>query len=258
MAAHLFGDDFDPSTSFEFVARRPLLYEAACMAVRLDPFVRAEKDCRFAQPALVALLIARWADLDDGSPSTILVGEGVGEIAALAAGGALSFSDAIWLAAVRGRLMSRLAAESSLGSLVLRAVTFRTAQQLARSHDLRIVRDCAPEEVVLMGRRELIDAAQRTASRLELDAVLAPPERVFPTPDFAGARREWRAAVDAVDVWPLQRPVLSCTSVTLIIHPRSSVVEGLTGAIRMRQSRVALERLGVGRVTPVATSPVCA
>jgi len=253
MTGYLFADSVEPSSGFEVVAaRRPLLYEAACLAVGVNPFVRTERDCRFMQPALVALLLACWADTDDGLRSTLLVGEGAGEIAALAAGGAISCNDAIWLAAVRGRLMSGVALASRLASLALREVTFRTARQVARSHDLSIVRDCAPEEVVLTGRRELIDAAERTASKLDVEAVRPPPQRVFPAADFASARREWRAALDTVELHLLRRPVLSCTSVASVRNPRRSLSEGLTSAIRMRQSRVVLRRIGVNRLEVIA------
>jgi [acyl-carrier-protein] S-malonyltransferase len=255
VTGYLFGDELDPVARFELVARRPLLYDAGCFAVGVNPFMRVDKDCRFTQPALVALLLAQWAETDDGLASTIVVGEGAGEIAALAVAGALSPYDAIWLAAVRGRLMSRVVSGSRLVSLALRDVTIRTARQVATSHDLRVARDAAPEEVVVTGRRELVDVAQRSARKLGIDAFALPAYRVFPSADFAAVRREWRAALHAVEMQPPKRPVLSCTTVGPVVSPRASLSESLTAAIRVRQSRTLLRRLGVGRLDVIPTVP---
>jgi acyl transferase domain-containing protein len=248
MTAYLFPGDLEPSARFEVLAKRPLLYDAACFAVGVDPFVRAEKDCRFAQPALVALSLAQWAEIDDGSPSTILLGEGPGEIAALAAAGAISSYDAIWLAAVRGRVMSRLAATMTLAAVALHDVTIHAARRLARSHAVRVARDAAPDEVVLTGHAVLVDAAARTARRGGICARALPAQRVFPSPDFGSLRREWRAALSAVDLRPPRQPVLSCTAVVPILNPRAVLGESLTGSVRIRQSRGALSRSGVRRL----------
>ena len=145
MTCYLFGEAAEPiAARLDGNACGPALYDAACAAVGVDPFVRAPQDCRFLQPALVALVLARWKQTDDQMPSTVIAGEGVGELAALAAAGAMSNADAIWLAAVRGRLMSRVTAERGLAALVIRNVGVRVARQLARSHDLRMARDDAP------------------------------------------------------------------------------------------------------------------
>jgi acyl transferase domain-containing protein len=257
VTGYLFADDLDPSSGFDLVASTPLLYEAGCMAVGVDPFVRAGNDCRFTQPALVALLLARWANTDERRPSTILVGEGAGEIAALAAAGSLPWHDAVWLAAVRGRLMSRVAAEAGLASIALHETTVRAARQLALSHDLTIARDFAPEEVALTGRSSLIEVARRSARRLGIASASVPRQRVLPGPGFAAVQQHWRAALSAIDLQRPRRPVMSCTTVSPVINPRASLVEGLTSAIRARQARAALERAGVRQLNEIqATLPV--
>jgi acyl transferase domain-containing protein len=257
MTGYLFADHLDPASGFELVASTPLLYEAGCIAVGVDPFIRACNDCRFTQPALVALLLARWTNTDDGLPSTILVGEGAGEIAALAAAGSLPWHDAVWLAAVRGRLMSRVVAEAGLASLALPGTTVRVARELALSHDLTIARDCAPEEVALTGRSSLIEVARRSARKLGITSSSLPRQRVLPGPGFAAVQQHWRAALHAIDLQPPRRPVMSCTTVSPIINPRASLVEGLTSAIRARQSRAALQRVGVRQLSAIQ-APVTA
>jgi acyl transferase domain-containing protein len=256
MTGYLFGDQLDPSSRFELVAAAPLLYEAGCIAVGVDPFVRAGNDCRFTQPALVALLLARWADTVDGLPSTILVGEGAGEIAALAAAGSMPWHDAVWLAAVRGRLMSRVVAETGHAGIALHGVTIRAARQFALSHELTIAHDCAPDEVVLTGRRVLVEVAQRSAHRLAIESACLLPQRVLPSSCFAAVQPQWRVALNAIDLQPPRRPVMSCTTVSPIVNPRASLTEGLTNAIRTRQSRAALERLGVRRLEVIETACV--
>lgn len=72
------------------------------------------------QPALVAVCLAVTARLfQAGVRPDVVAGHSVGEVPALAAAGAMSFEEAIGMAAVRGRLMAREAASNPGGMLAL-------------------------------------------------------------------------------------------------------------------------------------------
>jgi [acyl-carrier-protein] S-malonyltransferase len=255
VTAYLFPGFLDASWSrHELASARPDLYEAACSATGTDPFTRASEDAQFEQPALVALLLARWDSVRDDAPATACLGSSAGELAALAAAGALSSADAVWLAAVRGRLMSAVAAELPLAALALRDTTLFCGRQLATSHELTIASDSAPEEIVLAGRRVLVEAAACSARRLGMRAVLVPAHRAVPSPYFGSARGDWCAALHAAEIRPPRLPVFSCTTVRPVIDVRATLAEGLTAAARIRQTRRALERLGVCRLVSVGAA----
>jgi [acyl-carrier-protein] S-malonyltransferase len=250
--AYLFPGRLDTAWApTDFATQRPDLYEIACTATGADPFLRAFEDLRFSEPVLVALALARWGDGRDGSAGGVFVGCSTGELAALAVGGALSDADAIWLAAVRGRLASEVGASVRLVAVALRETTAHQARQLAASHDLSLATDNAPHELILIGRQALVAAASRTARQLGVAAAPVPPHRALPAPELATARREWRAALEAAEMRQPRFPVFSCTTVNWVIDPRSVVAEGLTACVRQRQARAALARLGVRHVVDV-------
>jgi hypothetical protein len=104
--------------------------------------------------------------------------------------------------------------------------------------------------------RELVEAVQGTARDLEMDAVVLPAHRAFPSAELAAVRRGWRGAVHAVEIQRPRLPVLSCTTVAPVVIPRVSLAERLTAAIRVRQSQAALGRVGVRRMHVIPTGPL--
>jgi acyl transferase domain-containing protein len=252
VTAYLFPGFLDAKWSLNgFAAERPDLCEAACAATGSDPFARACEDARFEQPALVALLLARWDRIREDEPGIAFLGHSAGEIAALAAAGALSFVDAVWLAAVRGRLMSAVASRFPIGALALHDTTLISARRLAAAHDLTIASESAPEEILLAGRRILVEVAACSARRLGMQAEVVPRYRAVPMREFGSARGEWLAALNAAEIRPPKFPVFCCTAIRPVIDARSTLADGLTAPARVRQTRRALERLGVRRLVRV-------
>jgi acyl transferase domain-containing protein len=252
MTGFLFPGRLDEACALDEIEHaRPDLHAATCAVVKTDPFPRAREDTRFEQPVLVAVTLAKWARADERVDASLLVGEGTGEIAALAAADALSADDAIWLAAERGRLMSDATARLQLAAIALREVSLRSIRQLAAAHELSIASDNAPAEVVLVGRRTLIDAALITTRRLGLQATRVPASHATSSPHFASTRREWRKALGAVELRTPQRPVLSCATLRMITDPRTALAESLTSPTRTRQARRVLDLFGVRKLVPI-------
>jgi [acyl-carrier-protein] S-malonyltransferase len=105
-----------------------------------------------------------------GVEPTAVAGHSVGEIAALAAAGAVSAKSAIELAAVRGRLMAREAGLHSGGMLALQEATDQTVDAAlavgAEHGDIGLAAVNAPDQWVLSGEFRSLDAvAARFPSR---------------------------------------------------------------------------------------------
>jgi hypothetical protein len=87
---------------------------------------------------------------------------------------------------------------------------------------------------------------------LGVEAAPVPPVRAIPSPEFASVRREWRVALESVEMRLPRLPVFSCTALHMVIDPRTTLAESLTASIRVRQARSVLERLGVRRLISIA------
>ena len=138
--------------------------------------------------------------------------------------------------------MRQATARLGLAALALRDISLRAGRQLATAHELSIARDNAPEEVILVGRRTLIDAAAGTARRLGVEAAAVPAVRAIPSPEFASVRREWRAALGGVEMRLPRLPVFSCTALHMVIDPRTTL-GGRSAGLSRRYSRRVRRRL---------------
>jgi [acyl-carrier-protein] S-malonyltransferase len=253
MTAYLFPSRLSQSCDrVELSSLRPDLLEAACAVTRSDnPFARAHEDPRFEQPVLTALSLARWSTIEDRSPRAAFLGHATGDVAALAAAGAISEVDAVWLAAVRGRMLSEVAAKTDHAALILRSATLRDARQLAIAHRLRIASDDAPGEVVLVGPRALVDAAFLTARKVGIRVVKIPRAGALPCPELACAKNAWRAALWAAEIGTPKTLVVSCVTARPIVDTRLALTESLTASVRFRQALLAVRAFGVHRFVGV-------
>src|SRR4051794_9975499 len=141
----------------ELVERlRPDLLELAPSAVGEDPFERVDEGTRWAQPAIFCAALAGWEELKHELHPDVLAGHSLGEVTALAAAGALSDADALRLVAARGRLMQEAGGEG--GMLAVRAPA-SDARETAARHGLAVANDNSPEQVVLSGPENGLEAA---------------------------------------------------------------------------------------------------
>lgn len=188
--------------------------------VRLGTTADAEeiKDTSVTQPLVVALTLLateglRQADGDNAAASDVLpgspaAGHSVGEIAAAAIAGALSYDDAVSLAAVRGQEMAAACAQEPTGmSAVLGG---DESEVLARLESLGL------EPANRNGAGQIV-AAGRTAALEQLAE--NPPEgsRIRPLPVagafhtsfMAPAREALERHADKISVGAAERPLLS-------------------------------------------------
>ncbi|WP_159399661.1 type I polyketide synthase [Streptomyces alboflavus] len=199
---------------------------------------------RYCQPALVALEIALaelWQSL--GVRPTAVLGHSVGAYAAACVSGALSFEDALTLAATRGRLMGEQPGDGAMISCVGDAGTVREVASPYAS--LAVAAVNTPTHLVLSGDRQEIGRAR---AELVERAVVVKPLAVsgaFHSPLMAGAAEPLRAAARSVRfAEPVVTWVSDATGEPVGRIDADALVDHLLGTVRFADGLTALRRLG--------------
>ncbi|MGE4428459.1 MAG: ACP S-malonyltransferase [Solirubrobacteraceae bacterium] len=236
---------------------RPDLFDAVVEAVGEDPFPRVAESTRFAQPAIVAASLARHSALAPLGADAVF-GHSLGEIVALAIGGAIDEVGALRLAAARGAAMAD-ADPDRLGSMAaLRKGGIDAARELADAHGLVVACDNAPGQVILAGAITGLDAAADAAkaagNRLRrLDVAGA-----FHSPLMEPAIAGLQAAIDATTFAAPHTPVWSAVTAAPAEDPRRHLIDGLTNPVLFRPGLLALHAAGLRRFVDVGPGDVVA
>jgi [acyl-carrier-protein] S-malonyltransferase len=165
---------------------------------------------RFTQPALlthqIACLSAFQSLVGDFEP-ILAAGHSLGEYSALVSAGALSFEDGISLVAERGRLMSEL----GRGSMLATTLGLGDAQELADKHFCGIGGCNLPEQTVIAGRYEDLQALSEDlkASFKGKRAIPLNTEGAFHTYLMVSAAEQFRLVLNQVEFEAMSFPVLS-------------------------------------------------
>ncbi|MGW0435007.1 MupA/Atu3671 family FMN-dependent luciferase-like monooxygenase [Micromonospora sp. NPDC003197] len=161
-----------------------------------------------SQPALVALGIGLhrlWHTW--GVRPAYLLGHSVGELAALAAAGALSAVDAIRLASHRGRLMRDGMAP---GAMLAVAADRSTLDRLLDAvPDLELAAVNSPTRYVVAGAPETVAAALRQVDLLGATSRRLAVTRAFHTSAVKKVLTEFRELVAEIDIRPIESPFIS-------------------------------------------------
>src|SRR5882724_6242656 len=94
------------------------LFERGLELLGADPFARLDDGTRTQQPALLLCSLAAW-DAAGRPPAIATAGHSLGEYAALVAGGALDFDDAVVLVDERAAAMAHAAATTEGGMVAV-------------------------------------------------------------------------------------------------------------------------------------------
>lgn len=133
------------------------LLPQAVMSVMRDGPQEALNDTRNAQPALVCAEMAAVACLEEvGIVPDVCAGHSLGEISALVAAGALTFSDALPLVCERARLMSENVPEGGMAA-VLGLAPETIADAL--SDDAQIANYNGPGQTIISGTTRALETA---------------------------------------------------------------------------------------------------
>jgi [acyl-carrier-protein] S-malonyltransferase len=225
---------------------RPDLLELACEEIAPELFERADEGTAFAQPAIYCAALAGWEQLRVDVEPAAMAGHSLGEITALAAAGALSAEDGLRLVAARGRFMQEAAEETGDGGMLAVRVRERAAvEQVAEETGLAVANDNAPDQLVLSGARERLDAAEALLAERRIRAKRLPVAGAFHSPLMAPAVPRLRAVVDEIELAEPAVPVLSCvTAEPFGDDARERLVQALTSPVRWTDVLRALRDRG--------------
>ncbi len=233
---------------------RPDLHELAREVLGTDPFERIGEGTHFAQPAIYCASLAGWS-LVDPADVTCMAGHSLGEFSALVAAGVMSELDGLRLVALRGRLMHE--AEENGGMMAVGAPV-AVAAELAERFGLTVANDNAPEQVVLSGDGDAVDAAVEQGKADGLRATRLRVTGAFHSPSMRRCAPELSAALAGVELSEPSVTVYSCVSAEPFADVRRQLVEGLTSPVRWRETVLAMQAAGETRFLEVGPGKVLA
>lgn len=168
------------------------------------------------QPALYVHSVAAWmtfTQLTTLRPASV-AGHSLGELSALTASGALSFSDGLRLVRTRGELMKRAGELNPGGMAAILGVDIPTldrvcAEASTADEIVQVANDNCPGQVVISGHKPALE-------RAIVGAKTAGAKRALPlavsiaahSPLMDSIQSEWNAAVDACAMQDAEIPVV--------------------------------------------------
>jgi [acyl-carrier-protein] S-malonyltransferase len=169
------------------------------------------------QPALYLHSIAAWRAFTiqdrDFKPATV-AGHSLGELSALTAAGALSFSDGLRLVRRRGELMKRAGELNPGGMAAILGVDIPTLDKVcveASTADevVQVANDNCPGQVVISGHKAALERAIVGAKAAGAKRALALQVSIAAhSPLMATIQEEWNTAVDAAAIEKPTIPVV--------------------------------------------------
>lgn len=158
------------------------------------------------QPALYVHSVAAWRAFTilypDFKPAT-LAGHSLGELSALTASGALSFSDGLRLVRTRGELMKRAGELNPGGMAAILGVDIPTldrvcAEASTADEIVQVANDNCPGQVVISGHKPALERAIAGAKAAGAKRAMPLPVSIAAhSPLMDSIQNEWNAAVDA-------------------------------------------------------------
>lgn len=223
------GDAIDAAAVRE---RRPDLAELAAELVGDDPFERIGQGTRFDQPAIYCASLAAFDSLGR-PPGALYAGHSLGEVAALAAAGAVDDLDGLRIAAERGRLMDDAAAAAPAGGMLAVGGRREEAVALAARTGLALANENSPSQFVLTGREAGLETARAEAKGLGLRVKRLAVAGAFHSIDMEPAVESFRAFLGGIDVHDAHAPVISAVTATPFgADPRGPLAAALVSPVR--------------------------
>ena len=234
---------------------RPDLYELALDEVGIEVFERANEKTEFAQPAIYCASLAGWSRFEGERPY-VMAGHSLGELAALAAAGAIDEATGLRLVALRGRLMQRMAERGGEGGMLALRTHVDEAGELAEQFGLTVANDNSPEQVVLSGPVDALEHAAEQASAGGVRTRRLAIAGAFHTPAMNPAAAKFRAALERVDFKKPQVPVFSGVTAALFDNFRRRLSQAIIRPVQWRETLVSLNGWGVERFVEVGPGRV--
>ena len=233
-------------------AHAPDLLELVLSEVEGDPFALADEGTAYAQPAIVCASLAYWERV--GRPdAAFLAGHSLGELSALAAGGALSAADAVRVAVIRGRLMQEAGARAPGGMMALLGDADE-ARAAAAASGVSVANDNGPTQLVVAGPETALDEAAAEAKERGVRTIRLAVRGAFHSPTIRSAVKPYRDTLEAVRFEAPEVPVYSSSTAAPFgagAAIRDQLATALTRPVRWRETMLVLRERGVARFREV-------
>ncbi|MGB8940444.1 MAG: acyltransferase domain-containing protein [Streptomyces sp.] len=193
---------------------------------------------------------ARMLCFHFGYRPAAVVGHSVGDIAAMAAAGAITSAAGAELLVARHQALLRTPPPPG-GLTVLAATVDETAELLARSGmpTLRVAADNAPRQTVVSGTHPELDTVEALARDLGVRATRLVGRTLYHHPFLAPIAGGLAPLLRRTTVRTPTVPLYSSVRSAPVLAPddiRRSALAHLTRPVRFRQSLLALQRSGIG------------
>jgi [acyl-carrier-protein] S-malonyltransferase len=208
------------------------------------------------QPALYIHSIAAWRTFTDlhPDPSTgsgqafkpvAVAGHSLGELSALTASGALSFSDGLKLVRTRGELMKRAGELNPGGMAAILGVDIPTLDKVCveastAGEIVQVANDNCPGQVVISGHKPALERAMTAAKAAGAKRALPLPVSIAAhSPLMDSIQSEWNAAVDACLMSDPGIPVISnvhANAMTVADELRADIKAQMQSRVRWTES----------------------
>jgi [acyl-carrier-protein] S-malonyltransferase len=209
------------------------------------------------QPALYVHSIAAWKTFalhyPDFRPATV-AGHSLGELSALTASGALSFSDGLRLVRTRGELMKRAGELNPGGMAAILGVDIPTldkvcAEASTADEIVQVANDNCPGQVVISGHKPALERAMTGAKAAGAKRALALAVSIAAhSPLMASIQQEWNAAVDGCAMETPQIPVLGNVHAKPMLtadEMRADIKAQMQSRVRWTESVQVMQRNGI-------------
>src|SRR6476646_2800244 len=220
-----------------------------------DPFARLDEGTRTQQPALLLCSLAAW-DAAGRPPAVATAGHSLGEYAALVAGGALDFDDAVALVDERAAAMAHAAATTRGGMVAVLGGELSEVADLAAQLGLTVANDNAPGQVVLSGRVDAVAVAEEHAREIGARARRLDVGGAFHSPLMEPAIEPLAAALARVEFRAPHTPVYSCGTAAPFVDPRRELADNLLRPVRWRETVLAMRDAGLERFREIGPGQV--
>lgn len=231
----------------------PDLLDLVLDEVGADPFELVDEGTMYAQPAIVCASLALW-DRAGRPEAAFLAGHSLGELSALAAGGAMSAVDAVRLAVVRGKLMQDAGGKAPGGMMALLGDGDEARAAVAAS-DVSVANDNGPTQLVVAGPEAALDSAAAEAKARGVRTMRLAVRGAFHSPAIESAVGPYRNALERIEILPPGQPVFSSCTAAPFGAGGDSIREQLSVAlirpVRWRETMLALQELGAERFREV-------
>jgi [acyl-carrier-protein] S-malonyltransferase len=200
------------------------------------------------QPALYIHSIAAYRTFSSLHPDfrpVAMAGHSLGELSALTASDALSFSDGLRLVRTRGELMKRAGELNPGGMAAVLGVDIPTLDRVCTEASttaefVQVANDNCPGQVVISGHKPALERAIAGAKAAGAKRALPLPVSIAAhSPLMDSIQSEWNAAVDACGIGDPEMPVISnvhAKAMTVADELRADIKAQMQSRVRWTES----------------------